>query len=130
MSTELPDAAKKLVDSPEMAVVTTLNADGSPQSSVVWVTRDGDDLLFDTAEGRAKPRNLRRDPRVSVVMYPQDNPYSYLEVRGTASLHADPEHKLIDKLSNKYLGKDYPWLSPGEERVNVRITPAKVHWRA
>ena len=128
--TTLPAEARELLDSPEVAVVTTLNPDGSPQSSVVWVSRDGDDILFNTAKGRAKPRNLERDDRVSVVMYPKDNPYSYLEVRGTATLEDDPEAAMIHALSRKYLGKDYPWLSPGEERVTVRITPTKVHFRA
>ena len=129
MGTELPQPARDLVDAPEMAVVTTLNPDGSPQSSVVWVSRDGDDVLFNTALGRAKPRNLQRDPRVSLVIYLKDNPYSYLEVRGTATLEPDPDAAMIHQLSNKYLGKDYAWLAPGEQRVTVRITPTKVHYR-
>lgn len=122
----LPALAQTLLDSPEMAVVTTLNPDGSPQSSVVWVSRDGDDVLFNTAKGRAKPRNIERDPRVSVVMYPKDNPYSYVEIRGTATLANDPDAAGIHALSRKYLGTDYPWLKPGEERVTVRVRPTKV----
>ncbi|MFV0460093.1 MAG: TIGR03618 family F420-dependent PPOX class oxidoreductase [Actinomycetales bacterium] len=126
MSVELPELAKKLLDAPEMAVVTTLNKDGSPQSSPVWVAREGDEVVFNTALGRAKPTNIDRDARVSVVVYPQENPYSYVEIRGTATLEDDPQAEMIHQLSNKYLGRDYPWLSEGEQRVTVRVTPAKV----
>ncbi len=130
MTVELSEAARALIDSPEVAVLTTINADGSPQSSVIWVGLDGDDIVFNTAKGRVKPRNIERDNRVSLVMFPKENPYSYLEVRGTAVLEDDPTAAGIHALSHKYLGTDYPWLTPGEERVNIRITPTKVHYRA
>jgi PPOX class probable F420-dependent enzyme len=127
--TTLPDEAKALIDSPTMATVATVEPDGQPQLSVVWVTREGEDILFSTAAGRRKPKNLGRDNKISVLMYPAENPYQYLEVRGTATVTEDPEASLINELSHKYTGKDYPALPPGELRVTVRVTAEKVHWR-
>jgi len=124
--TTLPDEAKKLLDRPEFATVATLEPDGRPHLSVVWMGRDGDDILFSTIRGRRKTGNLERDPRVTVLMYPQDDPYSYLEVRGTADLVDDPQKAYIDEMSQKYLGKPYPWHSDAEQRVIVRVRPDKV----
>ena len=92
----------------------------------MWVGRDGDDILFSTIRGRRKTLNLERDPRISVLVYPKDDPYSYLEVRGTAELVADPEKAYIEEMSHKYLGKPYPWHSDEEQRVIVRVRPDKV----
>ncbi len=114
-----------LLDAPTYAVLTTLNADGSPQMSTMWVTRDGNDVLFSTVDGRQKPRNLRRDPRAAVLLVNPDNPFEYLEIRGTVSLTEDPG-RLIDELSQKYLGQDYPAESPETVRLVVRLTPTKV----
>jgi len=127
--TALPDSAKALLDAPEMATVATLEPDGQPQLSVVWVKRDGDDILFSTTRGRRKSANLERSPQISVLMYPQANPYCYLEVRGTAEVVDDPQADLIQELSHKYTGRPYPPLPAGEERVIVRVTPHKVLWR-
>ncbi len=125
MSIELPQKAKDLIDKPEMAVISTVNKDGSPQASVVWATRDGDDVLFNTARTRAKLRNLERDPRISVLVYSSEDPYFYVEVRGTASFEDDPEGAMIHRLSHKYQGTDFP-LPPDQERVTIRVTPQKV----
>jgi PPOX class probable F420-dependent enzyme len=95
--------------------------------SPVWVARDGDGtVVFNTAKGRVKHRNLVRDPRIALSVHDQDNPYAYLQVRGTAELVDAGAREHIDEMSRKYLGKDYPFLSEGEERVIVRITPEAV----
>jgi PPOX class probable F420-dependent enzyme len=124
--TTLPDEAKKLLDRPEFATVATLEPDGRPHLSVVWMGRDGDDILFSTIQGRRKTANLQRDPRITVLVYPKDDPYSYLEVRGSAELVDDPQKAYIEAMSQKYLGKPYPWHSDDERRVVVRVHPEKV----
>ncbi|MFI0784908.1 PPOX class F420-dependent oxidoreductase [Streptomyces lydicus] len=130
MTATLSDDLKKLLDTPVFVIVTTVQPDGSPQASPVWVKRDGDDLLISTTVGRRKERNIRRDPRVSVVIQPSDSPYTYAEVRGTATLTTEGGQELIDELSRKYTGKPYAEFNPESgkdaERVVVRITPRKV----
>lgn len=130
MTATLSDDLKQLLDSPVFVTVATVQPDGSPQVSPVWVKRDGDDLLFSTTIGRRKERNLRRDARVSVVIQPFDAPYTYAEVRGSASLSTEGGQELIDELSQKYTGKPYAEFNPAvaddAERVVVRITPRKV----
>src|SRR3954454_4056629 len=124
----LPDEARALLDRPEHAVIATVEPSGQPQLSVVWVKRDGDDVLLSTVRGRRKTDNLERDQRATVLVYPADNPYSYLEVRGRATLEDDPRQDLIEELSVKYLGKAYPWRNDEEKRVVVRLRPEKVVW--
>ncbi|MFD8547127.1 PPOX class F420-dependent oxidoreductase [Streptomyces sp. NPDC059649] len=130
MTATLSDDLKQLLDTPVFVTVATIQPDGSPQVSPVWVKRDGDDLLISTTVGRRKEANLRRDPRVSVVVQPFDAPYTYAEVRGEASLTTDGGQELIDELSLKYTGKPYAEFNPeagkDAERVVVRITPRKV----
>ncbi|MEU9112187.1 PPOX class F420-dependent oxidoreductase [Streptomyces sp. NPDC048483] len=130
MTATLPDELKQLLDTPVFVTVATIQPDGSPQVSPVWVKRDGDDLLISTTVGRRKEGNLRRDPRVSVVVQPFDAPYTYAEVRGSASLTTEGGQELIDELSQKYTGKPYADFNPAaaddNERVVVRITPRKV----
>lgn len=94
-----------LLDSPVFATVSTLNRDGSPHQSVVWVARDEADLVFTVATGSAKERNLRRDPRVSVLVSPPTEPYTYAAVRGHATLRSDPTGELLDQLARKYTGR-------------------------
>ncbi|MEW1615123.1 MULTISPECIES: PPOX class F420-dependent oxidoreductase [unclassified Streptomyces] len=126
LSTELKD----LLDSPVFVNIATIQPDGSPQVSPVWVKRDGDDLLVSTTVGRRKETNLRRDPRVTVVVQPADNPYTYAEIRGRAELTTEGGQELIDELSLKYSGKPYAEFNPNSAqdapRVVVRITPRKV----
>ncbi|GGX19002.1 PPOX class F420-dependent oxidoreductase [Streptomyces noursei] len=130
MTATLSDALKELLDSPVFVTVGTIQPDGSPQLSPVWVKRDGDDLLISTTVGRRKEQNIRRDPRVSVVLQPFDAPYGYAEIRGTASLSTEGGQELIDELSRKYTGKSYAEFNPAsaddDQRVVVRITPRKV----
>jgi PPOX class probable F420-dependent enzyme len=128
--TSLPDDAKALLDQPVYATIATIDPDGQPQLSLVWIGRDGDDVLFSTIKGRRKTDNLQRDDRASLLVFPPENPYQYLEIRGSVSLVDDPSASYIDEMANKYLGKDYPWGKPEEQRIIVRLTPAKVVWRA
>ncbi len=119
---------RKLLDAPNYATVTTLNPDGGPQSSVVWVRTDGDDVLFSTVKGRQMPRNFERDPRVSLLVIDPDNPLRYVEVRGRVTVTPDPEGALIEELSQKYRGSSWE-DKPGTERLIVRISPDRVYLR-
>ncbi|MFC4013406.1 PPOX class F420-dependent oxidoreductase [Nonomuraea purpurea] len=122
---ELSKDARELLDAPNFATVTSLNPDGGPQSSVVWVRTDGDDVLFSTVKGRRKPLNFERDPRASLLVIDPADPYRYLEVRGRVTVTSDPSGALIEELSQKYRGQ--PWEdNPGVERLIVRISPDKV----
>jgi PPOX class probable F420-dependent enzyme len=124
MAVVLPDLAKRLLDTRTFFVVSTVNPDGSPQSSVIWVGRDGDDVLFSTIRGRRKTRNMERDPRVSLVAFDPADPYTYVEIRGTVSLVEEGGDDLIDAMSRKYDGK--PWSHrPTETRVVCRVTPTR-----
>ncbi|MCM2394228.1 PPOX class F420-dependent oxidoreductase [Streptomyces albipurpureus] len=130
MTAELSDELKTLLDSPVFVNIATIQPDGSPQVSPVWVKRDGDDVLISTTVGRRKEQNLRRDPRVTVLVQPFDAPYTYAEIRGTATLTKEGGQELIDELAVKYVGKKYAEFNPAagqdDERVVVRITPRKV----
>ncbi|MFF8193392.1 PPOX class F420-dependent oxidoreductase [Streptomyces bobili] len=130
MPAELSDSLKALLDSPVFITVATLQPDGSPQVSPVWVKRDGDDVLFSTTVDRRKYKNLTRDPRVTFVVQPADSPYTYAEVRGTAEMSTEGARELIDELSVKYTGKQYADFNPASvndaDRVIVRIKPRKV----
>ncbi|MFJ8795662.1 PPOX class F420-dependent oxidoreductase [Streptomyces sp. NPDC102462] len=130
MSAALSDRLKALLDTPVFIVLGTLQPDGSPQLSPVWVKRDGDQILISTTADRRKKLNLDRDPRVSVVVQDPDSPYEYAEIRGVAELTTEGGQELIDELSLKYTGKKYAEFNPASaqdaERVVVRITPRRV----
>jgi PPOX class probable F420-dependent enzyme len=128
MSTTIPEQARAWFDAPEFATIATIEPDGRPQLSVIWVSRDGDDLLVSTVEGRRKHRNLLRDPRCTVLLFPKDAPYSYVEVRGTATMTFEGGRELIDEHARKYTGADRYTNDDGTDnvRVVVRITPDKV----
>lgn len=124
-SATLSDRAREFVDADELAIIATIEPDGRPQQSPVWVKSDGDDIVFSTVAGRRKATNLARDPRVGVLIVPRDSPYTYLEVRGTATLTADPDGALIQELAQKYTGGSYT-EDPATERLIVRVTPERV----
>ncbi|GAA3529952.1 PPOX class F420-dependent oxidoreductase [Nonomuraea rosea] len=125
---ELSKDVRDLLDAPNFATVTSINPDGGPQSSVVWVRTDGDDVLFSTAKGRRKPRNFERDPRASLLVIDPADPYRYVEIRGRVTMTADPEGALIEELSQKYQGQSWE-DKPGVERLIVRISPDRVTLR-
>jgi PPOX class probable F420-dependent enzyme len=123
----LNDTIRDIVDGRNFATLATINPDGSPQTSPVWITRDGDELLLSTVVGRLKERNLRRDPRASVTVFDHDDPYNYFEARGSVTLDETDGFKLINDLSHKYTGADYTGDKGTDNvRVIVRLVPEKV----
>ncbi|MBD0735274.1 PPOX class F420-dependent oxidoreductase [Streptomyces sp. CBMA29] len=122
----LSDSARALIDDKNFATIATLQPDGQAQLSVVWVTRDGDDVLVSTKEGRRKHLNLLKDPRTTVLVTPVDNPYTYLEIRGTATLTREGGDDLINALSRKYTGEAYGNDEPGDVRVVVRVSADRI----
>ncbi|GAB3689946.1 PPOX class F420-dependent oxidoreductase [Actinocorallia lasiicapitis] len=126
---ELSADAKALFQQPIPAWVTTKRADGSLQSTVVWADADDEGVFFNTAVGRAKERNLRRDPEISVSVLDPANPYHLASVSGTAVLDTEDADATIDRLAKKYIGADvYPGHTPDEQRINVRVKADKVHY--
>ncbi|HVY55209.1 MAG TPA: PPOX class F420-dependent oxidoreductase [Thermodesulfobacteriota bacterium] len=110
------------------AALSTLMPDGSPQVSIVWVDADDEHILINTAEGRIKPKNVRRDPRVAVAIADSENPYRQAMVRGrVVDLTHEGAEEQVDTLAKKYIGQDkYPWRSPDEKRVILKIKPEHV----
>jgi PPOX class probable F420-dependent enzyme len=125
MGFELSAAAVALLDGHNYAVLATVNPDGSPQTSVMWVGRDGADVLFSTVEGRRKHRNMLRDPRVSVSVIDSADPENYVELRGRVSMTPDAGRRFDTGLSWKYDGRDPGEDRPGAVRVVVRLVVDK-----
>ena len=125
MSQAIPDKYRDLFSKKAFASLGTLMPDGRPQVTPVWVDVEGDLVVINSAKGRQKDRNLRRDPRVSLAIIDPDNPYRYLELRGRVveiTEQGAAEH--IDKMAKKYLGVDkYPYRNPDEIRVMYKIQP-------
>ena len=102
--------------------------DGQPHLSVVWVERDGDELLVSTVKGRRKHLNIAKNPKVTLLVYPKETPYSYVEVRGTATMTEEGGRELIDRAAKAYMDLDRYPMDDGTDnvRVVVRITPKKI----
>ena len=130
MGISLSERTLRLLDGRNYAVLATVNPDGSPQTSVVWVGRDGDGVLFTTVEGRVKHRNMLRDPRVSLTVIDWSDPENYVELRGRVSITPDVGRQIDTQLSRKYDGKDPVPDPPGAIRVVVRMAVEKVAGRA
>jgi PPOX class probable F420-dependent enzyme len=129
MSTTVEGRGAELLQAKNFANVSTLRPDGSVHAVPVWVdVQDGRPVL-NTAEGRAWPRNLQRDPRVTITVQNLDNPYEYVMVRGRISERThDGADAHIDAMAKKYLGQDsYPFRQPGEQRLLLRVEPEQVH---
>ena len=128
MSVKLSDAVKKLFEEPNFPHLATIMPDGSPQVTPVWVEMDGENISVNTSEGRAKPRNVRRDPRVAISVHRQDNPYSSAFIRGrVVEVRTEGAEEQIHRLAKKYMGVDrYPALQPGEQRLTFVIEPEHV----
>jgi len=130
MSEPLAGRAQELLKDKNFAVVATLRGDGSVHEVPVWVdVQDGMPVL-NTAEGRAWPRNLERDPRVTISVQNMENPYEYVSVRGrVAERTHDGADEHIDALAKKYIGAEkYPFRQPGEQRVIIRVAPEQVYY--
>ena len=127
MPEAIPDKYTDLFKKPAFANLATIMPDGSPQVTPVWCDYDGKHVLFNTAEGRLKDRNLRRDPRVALSIMDPENPYRYLQIRGrVVDVTKKDADQHIDKMAKKYLNKDkYPFRKPGEVRVIFKIEPEK-----
>jgi len=125
MAALLNDAVRGLADGPNFATLATINPDGSPQTSVMWVGLDGDDLVFSTVAGRRKVRNMEREPRVSVTIVDHADPYNYVEIRGLATIEPEGGVELDHKLSWVYDGKAAEPDAPGVVRVVARVTPTR-----
>ena len=124
---QLDQQQEQFLEQPFVGVATTLRDDGSPHNTVVWVDVDNGTVSFNTAVGRAKERHLRKNPRVALTIGDPADPYKWVSLSGQAELTTDGADPQIDKLAKKYLGKDeYPWRSPSEQRIKVRITAEKV----
>ena len=126
----IPATHADLVTSkPAFANLATLNPDGSPQVTPVWVDFDGSHIIVNTAKGRVKANNLAREPRVALSISDPENAYRYLGVQGrVVEITEKGGDAHIDKMAKKYLGKDsYPFRKAGEVRLIVKIAPDKVH---
>jgi len=125
----IPASHTDILSKPAFAHLATLNPDGSPQVTPVWVDFDGTHVVVNTARGRVKANNLAREPRVALSIADPENPYRYLGIQGrVVEMTETGGDAHIDKMAKKYLGKDtYPFRAPGEVRVIVKIAPDKVH---
>ena len=125
MSQAIPEKYRDLFQKRAFASLGTLMPDGSPQVTPVWCDFDGEYVIFNSAKGRRKDRNVRRDPRVALAIMDPENPYRYLEIRGhVVEITEQGADTHIDKMTKKYLGVDkYPYRQPGEVRVMYKIRP-------
>ena len=122
MAIALPQSVKKILQDKAYGHVVTFNAEGKPQLTMVWMDVEGDEVLFNTADGRLKPKNLRRDPRVIISVQDHNDPQSYMVFHGNASVTESGADEHIDTLARRFLGVDkYPFRQPGEKRLLVRV---------
>ena len=118
----------QLLREPAFCQIASLRPDGSPQITQVWVDTDGEHVLINTAEGRQKTRNVRRDPRVAVNVVDPANAWRLATIRGrVVEITTEGADDLIDQLANKYLGVDsYPFRNPEEIRITLKIAPERI----
>jgi PPOX class probable F420-dependent enzyme len=125
MANAIPEKYADLFQKRAFAYLATLMPDGRPQVTPVWVDYDGEYVIFNSAKGRQKDRNVRRDPRVALTISDPENPYRYLEIRGRVEeITEQGAAHHIDKMAKKYLGVDkYPYAQAGEVRVMYKVKP-------
>jgi len=128
MADVIPEKYRDLFQKKAFCSLSTLMPDGSPQVTPVWCDFDGTHVIVNSAKGRRKDTNMRRDPRVSLAIIDPDNPYRYLEVRGRVDeITENGADAHIDKMAKKYIGMDkYPNRQPGEVRVLYKIKPERI----
>ena len=131
MASQVPDAFLDLFHKKSFAHLVTLMPDGRPQVTPVWCDFDGTNVLVNSAKGRRKDKNMRREPRVALSIQDPENPYRSLEVRGrVVSISEEGADAQIDRLAKRYMGVDrYPLRKPGEVRVIYKILPEVVSAR-
>jgi PPOX class probable F420-dependent enzyme len=123
----LPQSVKRLLQDKAYGHVVTFNAEGRPQLTMVWMDVDGDEVLFNTAEGRKKPQNLRHDPRIIVSVQDRNDPQAHAVFYGKARVTDAGADAQIDKLAKRFLNADkYPFRQPGEKRLIVRISVDRI----
>ncbi|MGC9542881.1 PPOX class F420-dependent oxidoreductase [Streptomyces sp. UG1] len=123
----LREEVRALAEGPNFAALTTLMPDGTPQTQIVWVAADGDHLLVNSEVERQKVRNLRRDPRATLMIWQRDNPYRFVEVRGrvVGETTGEAAREHIDELAVKYNGRPYPPEDIGSPRIILQIAPQR-----
>ncbi len=128
MGISLPEDLKAVIDARNFAHLVTLDPDGTPQASAMWIMRDGDQIVFNTAQGRRKWRNMNHDPRVAVSISPADKPYENWSIQvQVAEMRTSVGVAVIDLLAQKYIGREkYPWLTPEMERVTVIVDVERI----
>ena len=127
MAAQLNDELLVLLRRPLFAHVATVMPNCTPQSTPVWIDTDGTDVLFNTAKGRVKHRNILRNPAVAISIVDDQNPYRMVEIRGEAEITEEGADEHIDFLAKKYLNQDkYPFRQPGEVRILVRVRPKAI----
>lgn len=122
---QLTEAQSRMFIEPYYGVVATVRPDGSPQQTVVWLDYDGENVVFNTAEGRAKPRHIRANPNASVAVVDPEDPYRWIAVSGPAEMSEEGAAEHINELSHKYRGRDYD-LPANQQRLIVRVKPERI----
>lgn len=124
----IPESHKDLLERPVVAVLATINPDGGPQASPVWVDYEGGYIRINSAKGRRKDKNMRARPRVSLVFVDPDNPYRYMEIRGrVVKITEEGAREHIDALARRYTGEErFVPANPNEVRVMYYIEPVRV----
>lgn len=119
----------KLLEGKNFVSFATLMEDGSPHVAPTWVDHEGDVILINTAMGRIKEKNVRKDPRIALSIFDQENPYHMVSIRGkVVEITTDGAEDQIDKLAKRYFGLDkYPLRTPGEKRIILKIKPERIH---
>jgi len=125
----IPDQYKDLLQKKAFAHLGTVMKDGSPQVTPIWFDYDGTHVRINSAKGRWKDKNMRNRPKVALSIPDPDNPYRYMQIRGTVTeVTESGADAHIDSLAKKYLGQDkYPYRQPGEERVIYKIAVERVN---
>jgi len=125
----IPEKYQDILEKKAFAQLATVMPDGSPQVSPVWFEYDGKNILINSAKGRVKDVNMRRDPHVALGIQDPDNPYRHLSIRGrVVNITEEGADDHINKLAKKYINQDkYPYKAPGEVRVKYTIVPEKAH---
>lgn len=125
-SASLTPLATRLLEGRNLGHLATVNPNGTVQVTPVWVHVEDGRPVFNTAEGRRKWRNIQRDPQVTIEVTDADDPYTYVEIRGTAELVLDGAREHIEELAEKYTGGPFGGFQPGVRRVKVVVSPTRV----